>query len=103
MDNCFSESEHSTKVYSKEQLNENPESKIRSNNDVDFKMEPTVQTITERKQDVNNTSKASNNSNNNNSQNKNKDYVSNANTSSKKTYKNKDDHKDKKNEKSSKE
>ena len=39
MDNCFSESKHSTQVYSKEQLNENPESNISSNNDVDFKME----------------------------------------------------------------
>ena len=39
MDNCFSENNHSTQVYSKEQLNENPESNISSNNDVDFKME----------------------------------------------------------------
>ena len=38
MDNCFSESKHSTQVYSKEQLNENPESNS-NNNDVDFRME----------------------------------------------------------------
>ena len=38
MDNCFSESKHSTQVYSKEQLTENPESNS-SNNDVDFRME----------------------------------------------------------------
>ena len=38
MDNCFSGSKHSTQVYSKEQLNENPESNS-SNNDVHFKME----------------------------------------------------------------
>ena len=103
MDNCFSESKHSTQVYSKEQLNQNPESNISSTNDVDFKMESTIETITKRKHDVNNTSKANNDSNNNNSHNKNKEHVSNTNTSSKKTYKNKDNHKDKKNEKSSKE
>ena len=71
MDNCFSESKHSTQVYSKEQLNENPESNISSNNDVDFKMEWTAETITKRKHDINNTSKANNDSNNNNSYNKN--------------------------------
>ena len=37
MYNCFSESKHSTQVYSKEQLNENPESNISSNNDVILK------------------------------------------------------------------
>ena len=37
MDNCFSESKHSTQLYSKEQLNENPESNISSNNDVILK------------------------------------------------------------------
>ena len=46
MDNCFSEGKRSTQVYSKERLNENPESKISSNNDIDFKMEPTIETIT---------------------------------------------------------
>ena len=110
MDNFFSESKHLTRVCSKEQLNENPESNISSNYDVDFKMEPTRERITERKHDVNNTSKASNDgqqasndANNNNSHNKSKDYVSNTNTSSKETYKNKNNHKDKKNEKLSKE
>ena len=49
MDNCFSKSKHSTQVYSKEQLNKNPESHMSSNNDVDFKMEPTIETITKRK------------------------------------------------------
>ena len=78
-------------------INENPESNISSNNDVDFKMEPKIETITKRKHGVNNTSKSNNDSNNNNSHNKNKDYVS-----SKETYKDKDNHKDK-NEKSSKE
>ena len=39
MDNCFSKSKHSTQVYSKEQLNKNPESNIGSDNGVDFKME----------------------------------------------------------------
>ena len=66
-------------------------------------MKSTIETITKRKYDVNNTSKANNDSNNNNSHNKNKEHVSNTNTSSEKTYKNKDNHKDKKNEKSSKE
>ena len=37
MDNSFSESKHSAQVYSKEQLNENPESNISSNNDVILK------------------------------------------------------------------
>ena len=87
MDNCFSESKHSTQVYLKEQLNQNPESSISSNNDVDFKMESTIETITKRKHDVNNTSKANNDSNNNNSHNKNKEHVSNTNTSSKKRVK----------------
>ena len=103
MDNCFSEGERSTQVYSKEQLNENPESNISSNNDVDFEIEKTIATITTRKHKVNNTSKASNDSNNDNSHNTNKDHVSNTNKSSKEKYKNKDNHKDKKNEKSSKE
>ena len=66
-------------------------------------MEPTIETISKRKHDVNNATKAKNDSNNNNSHNKNKNYVNNNNTSSKETYKNKDNHKDKKNEKSSKE
>ena len=35
-DNCFSENKHSTKVYSKEQLSENPEPIISSSNDVNF-------------------------------------------------------------------
>ena len=84
MDNCFSESKHSTQVYSKEQINKNPESNISSNNDVDFKMEPTKETVTKRKHDVNSTSKANNDLNNNNSHNKNKDSVTNTNTTSKK-------------------
>ena len=37
MDNLFSESKHLIHVYSKEQLNENPESNISSNNDVILK------------------------------------------------------------------
>ena len=37
MDNCFSKSKHSTQLYSKEQLNENPEYNISSNNDVILK------------------------------------------------------------------
>ena len=44
MDNCFSESKHSTQVYSKEQLNENPEYNS-TNDDVGFKTEPTIETI----------------------------------------------------------
>ena len=44
MDNCFSESKHSTQVYSKEQLNENPEYNS-TNDDVGFKTEPTIKTI----------------------------------------------------------
>ena len=44
MDNCFSESKHSTQVYSKEQLNENPEYNS-TNGDVGFKTEPTIETI----------------------------------------------------------
>ena len=44
MDNCFPESKHSTQVYSKEQLNENPESNS-TNDDVGFKTEPTIKTI----------------------------------------------------------
>ena len=103
MDNCFSENKHSTQVYSKEQLNENPEPNISSKNDVDLKIEPTIQTITKRKQEVNNATKAKSDSINNNSHNKNKEHASNTDTSSKETYKNKDNHKDKKNEKSSKE
>ena len=87
---------------SKEQLNENPESNS-SNNDVDFKMEPTIETNTKRRHDVNNTSKTNNDSNNSNIHNKNKEHASNTNTTSKETYKNKDNHKNKKNEKSSKE
>ena len=67
MDNWFSESKHSTQAYSKEQLNENPESNISSNNDVDIKMEPAIKTITKRKHDINNNLKANNHSNNNNS------------------------------------
>ena len=61
-------------------------------------MEQTIETITKRKHDVNNTSKANNNSNNNN---KNKEHVSNTNTKSKEKYKNNNNHIDKKNEKSS--
>ena len=91
MDNCFSESKPSTQVYSKEQLNENRESNS-SNNDVDFKMEPTIETDTKRKHDINNASKANNDSNNSNSHNKNKNHVSNTNTTSKETHKNKDNH-----------
>ena len=87
---------------SKEQLNENPESNS-SNNDVDFKMEPTIETNTKRRHDINNTSKTNNDSNNSNIHNKNKEHASNTNTTSKETYKNKDNHKNKKNEKSSKE
>ena len=87
----------------KKQLNKNPESNINSNNDVDFKMELTKETITKRKHDFNNTSKANNDSNNNKGQNTNKDHVSNTNTSCKKKFENKDNHKDKKSEKSSKE
>ena len=102
MDNCFSENKHSTQVYSKEQLNENPEPNISSKNDVDLKIEPTIQTITKRKHEVNNATKAKSDSINNNSHNKNKEHASNTDTSSKETYKNKDNHKDKKNEKSSK-
>ena len=71
----------------KKQLNKNPESNINSNNDVDFKMELTKETITKRKHDFNNTSKANNDSNNNKSQNTNKDHVSNTNTSCKKSLK----------------
>ena len=103
MDNCFSEGKRSTQIWSKDQLNENPESNISSNNDVDFKMEPTIEIITKRKHDVNNTSKVNNNSNNDKSHNMNKDHVSNTNTSSKEKFKNKDNRKDKKNGKSSKE
>ena len=44
IDNCFSESKHSTQVYSKEQLNENPEYNS-TYNDVGFKTEPTIETI----------------------------------------------------------
>ena len=44
MDNCFSESKHSIQVYSKEQLNENPEYNS-TNDDVGFKTEPTIETI----------------------------------------------------------
>ena len=87
MVNCFSEGKRSTQVYSKEQLNENPESNIRSNNDVDFKIELTIVTITKRKHKVNNTSKASNDSNNDTSHNKNKDHDSNTHASCKEKYK----------------
>ena len=71
---------------SKEQLNENPESNS-SNNDEDFKMEPTIETNTKRRHDVNNTSKTNNDSNNSNIHKKNKEHASNTNTTSKETYK----------------
>ena len=87
---------------SKEQLNENPESNS-SNNDIDFQMEPTIETNTKRGHAVNNTSKTNNDSNNNNIHNKNKEHASNTNRTSKETHKNKDNHKNKENEKSSKE
>ena len=73
MNNCFSASKHLTIVYSKEQLNENPEFNISSNHDLILKWNQQIETITKRKHDVNNTSKANNDSNNNNSHNKNKD------------------------------
>ena len=76
MDNCFSEGKRSTQVYSKERLNENPESKISSNNDIDFKMEPKIEKITKRKYDFNNTSMANNHSNNDKCHITNKDHVS---------------------------
>ena len=50
-DDCFSERKHSTKVYSKEQLHENPASNISNNNGVDTNIEPTIDTITKRKHD----------------------------------------------------
>ena len=103
MDNCFSEGKRSTQVYSKERLNENPESKISSNNNIDFKMEPKIEIITKRKYNFNNTSKANNHSNNDKCHITNKDHVSNTNTSNKEKYKNKDNHKDKMNGKSTKE
>ena len=59
---------------SKEQLNENPESNS-SNNDVDFKMEPTIETNIKRRHDVNNTSKTNNDSDNSNSHSKNKEHI----------------------------
>ena len=65
-------------------------------------MEPTIETNTKRRHDINNTSKTNSDSNNSNSH-KNKEHASNTNTTSKETYKNKDNHKNKKNEKSSKE
>ena len=49
IDKCFSQSRHSTQVYSKEQLSENPESNVSNSNDVGFKMEPTIETNTKRK------------------------------------------------------
>lgn len=112
MDNCFSERKPSTQAYSKEQLNENPESNINSNNDIDFEIEPTIDTITKTKygikkpvdidiQILNNISKANNDSINGNSHNTNNDHVSNTNKSSKEQYRNKDNQKGKKNEKSS--
>ena len=52
VDICFSERKRSTQVYSKPQLNENPESNVSSNSDVDFKIEPTIETITKRNHDV---------------------------------------------------
>ena len=52
IDNCFSDNKHSSQIYSKKQLNENPEPNISSKNVVDFKMEPTIETITKRKHDV---------------------------------------------------
>ena len=90
MDNCFSEVKRSIQVYSKEQLSEDPEFNISNNNDIDFEMEATIERITKRKPDVNNTSKANNNSNNYKSHNTNKDHVSNTNTSILVKYKNKD-------------
>lgn len=93
MDNCFSERKRSNQVYTKEQLDEDPESSICSNNDVDFKIEPTKRKHDVKKsvdvdiQILNGISKA-----NIDSYNTNKDHVSNANANIKEKCKNKDNH-----------
>ena len=64
------------------------------NCDVDFNIETTIKTITKRKHDVNNISKANNDSNNDNSYNANKEHVSNTNASRKEKYQYNDNHKE---------